>query len=49
MLTLERETTYKGIEYKIVEVLNSETLLVVQKDEYNSDSFPLQCYIIPGE
>lgn len=48
-MRLDRSINYNGIDFQIVEVLNSETLLVVKKEDFNSGQFPLQTYIIPGE
>lgn len=48
-LHLDRKTNYKGTEYKIVEVLTSGMLLVVNKNEFDAGKFPLQTYVVPGE
>lgn len=48
-LTLDLECTYKGVEYKVVEVLRSDMLLVVRKDQFEKGEFPLQTYIIPEQ
>ncbi len=49
MFEVEREIGFNGVIYKIVDVLNSSTLLVVRKDDYDKGVFPLQTYVIPGE
>lgn len=46
---LDRQVSYKGIVYQIVEILNSEMLLVVIKDDFDNEVFPLQTYVIPGQ
>ena len=48
-LTLDREITYNGIRYKIVEILRSDYLLVILKDDFDKGEFPLQTFLIPGE
>lgn len=47
--SLDRQITYKGVVYQIVEILRSDMLLVVNKEEFDNKQFPLQTYIIPGE
>lgn len=49
MFTLDREVEYKGIQYKVVEVLNSDMFLVVKKEDYINEIYPIQTYIIPGQ
>lgn len=48
MWDLEREIVFEDIVYKVVDVLDSVTLLVVRKDDFEAKRFPLQTYIIPG-
>lgn len=48
-MTLDRQVNYNGIEYQIVEILNSDMLLVVKKEDFNNKIFPLVTYIIPGQ
>jgi hypothetical protein len=48
-LTLDRICVFNGIEYRIIEILNSGNLLVVTKEDYENENFPLQTYVIPGE
>lgn len=48
-ISLDRYTNYRGIDYKIVEVLNSEMLLVVKKEDFDKGIFPIQTYILPGQ
>lgn len=45
---LNRECIYLGVEYKIVQVLGSDTLLVVKKEDFDKGSYPMQPLIIPG-
>lgn len=47
-MTLDRQCIYKGIVYQIVEILNSDMLLVVPKEEFDKKEFPLTTMIIPG-
>lgn len=49
MYTIERTISYKGVDYQIIEVLRSETLLVVEKDKFDSGEYPMQTFIIPGQ
>lgn len=46
---LDRKVTYNGVVYQIVEVLNSNMLLVVSKEDFDKSLFPLQTYVIPGQ
>jgi len=48
-MSIERETEYLGTFYRVVEVLNSDMLLVVKKEDYDNKKYPLQTYVIPGE
>lgn len=48
-MCIDRTIDYKECTYQIVEVLNSEMVLVVKKDEFDKGNFPLQTYIIPGQ
>lgn len=48
-MTLDRVTNYGGQDYKIVEVLESDLLLVVKKEEFDTGVFPIQTYVIPGQ
>lgn len=45
---LDRQVVYKGVNYKILETLSSEMLLVVPKEEFDKGEFPLTPIIIPG-
>lgn len=47
--SIDRTIKYGTIDYKIVEILNSEMLLVVKKEEFDKKIFPLQTYVIPGQ
>lgn len=49
MFTVNRKVEYKGLIYKVVEVLGSNNLLVVLEKDFNDGNFPLQTYIIPGK
>lgn len=44
---IDRECEFQGISYRIVEVLDSNFLLVVKKIDFDNQQFPLQTYIIP--
>ena len=48
-LTTDREVEYNGVIYRVIEFLNSGTLLVVTKEEYDKQVFPMQTYIIPEQ
>lgn len=48
-LTLDRVVIYDGKEYKIVEILASDLLLVVKKDEFDKGVYPMETRVIPGE
>lgn len=47
-ITLDRQCVYRGVVYKILEILSSGMLLVVPQDKYEAGEFPLNPVIIPG-
>lgn len=49
LLQLDRECEYNGVTYRIVEILRSGNLLVIPKDQYDNNEFPITPLIIPGE
>lgn len=49
MLELSRETAYKGVVYKVVQVLDNDLLLVVAKSDIEAEKYPLQTVIIPDD
>lgn len=48
-MAIDRIETHGGQEYRIVEILNSDLLLVVKKDEFDAGVYPMQTYVIPGQ
>jgi len=48
-LTLDRTIEYNGSVFRIVEILQSATLLVIKEEDYQNGKFPLQTYLIPGK
>jgi len=44
---LDRQVTYAGVEYEVVNALDNDLLLVVRKDDLTDGKFPLQTYIVP--
>lgn len=48
-MSLDLEITYKGVQYRIIEKLASETLLVIKKDDFDNNRFPVETYVIPDE
>jgi len=49
LYSLDREVDFQGKRYKVVAVLESEMLLVVEKEIFETKSFPMQTLVIPGE
>lgn len=45
---LDRTIEYKGVTYRVLEVLTSDHLLVVEEIQYRNAEYPLSPYIIPG-
>ncbi|AIW03361.1 hypothetical protein CPT_Mater204 [Bacillus phage Mater] len=48
-ISIDREIEFCDDMYRIVEFLNSNMLLVVKKEDFDNQNFPIQTYIIPGE
>ena len=46
---MNRTVVYKEVEYRVVEVLGSGLLLVIQEDELKLNNYPIQTYVIPEE
>lgn len=46
-LTIDRVVIYKNIEYQVVESLNSNHLLVIEKKEFETGIYPMNTCIIP--
>lgn len=44
---VDRECTFKGITYKVIEVLDNNLLLVVNKADIDNNEFPLKTFVIP--
>ncbi|WP_164849783.1 hypothetical protein [Niallia taxi] len=49
LFKLDRSIEWNGVEYCVLETLSSEHLLVVKKEDYLKENFPLLTYIIPHE
>jgi hypothetical protein len=46
-LDVDRQYTYLGVEYQVVQALDNDLLLVVNKEDLNSGKYPLQTFVIP--
>ncbi|MEI2341622.1 hypothetical protein [Priestia megaterium] len=46
---VDRTSEYQGIEYRVVEVLDNDLLLVVVKADLENGKFPLQTFIVPDD
>lgn len=44
---LDLEYTYKDIHYRVVQVLDNDLLLVVEKKDLDDGKYPLETVIIP--
>lgn len=44
---LDLEYTYKDIHYRVVQVLDNDLLLVVEKKDLDDEKYPLETVIIP--
>ncbi|GAA4828146.1 hypothetical protein GCM10023310_01090 [Paenibacillus vulneris] len=49
LLSLDRSCSYKGIEYKVVAVLENDLLLCVLREDYEKGNYPINTVIIPDE
>ncbi|MBT2603723.1 hypothetical protein J7E55_11920 [Bacillus sp. ISL-53] len=49
MYQTDRVAVYQGIEYKVINVLDNDLLLVVSITDYDNQQYPLQTFIIPDE
>lgn len=47
MYELDRTVTFKGILYRVLQVLENDLLLVAAKDDLDNKQFPLPTAIIP--
>lgn len=46
MELMRRNVNYLGVEYRVVQVLDNELLLVVKESDYQNGGYPLQTYVI---
>ncbi|AAP24505.1 MULTISPECIES: hypothetical protein [Bacillus] len=49
LFEVDRECTYKSVDYKVISVLDNDLLLVVPKEDLANEKFPLQTYVIPEQ
>lgn len=49
LFEVDRECTYKSVDYKVISALENDLLLVVSKEDLENENFPLQTYIIPEQ
>lgn len=47
--SLDRQCTVNGIEYEVVQVLDNDLLLIVERDKFLNGIFPLQTFIVKDE
>lgn len=47
-MPLDRQIVYKGTVYQVVDVLKSDLVLVVKKEDFDNKAFPLQTYVLPN-
>lgn len=49
MYELNKEVTYNGVDYTVIQLLENELLLVVVKSDYESRKYPISTYVVPDE
>ncbi|KOS30767.1 hypothetical protein ADK17_03695 [Bacillus anthracis] len=49
LFEVDRECTYKSVDYKVISVLDNDLLLVEPKEDLANEKFPLQTYVIPEQ
>jgi hypothetical protein len=47
MYKVNRSATYLDVDYKVLQVLDNDLLLVVTTSDFENGVFPLQTYVLP--
>lgn len=47
--SLDRQCTVNGVEYEVIKVLDNNLLLVVEKEKFSKEEFPLQTFVVQDD